>query len=170
MDPLRVWTDGSCINNGTSKASCGIGIFYSPLSERNVSTRLPQGKQTNNRAELCAILYVLCTSPGSRDITILTDSNYSIKCVTEYRRKWEVNGWKTSQGRDVEWSSIIRYICLLVSFREEMGGLTIFEHVRGHSGVSGNTEADRLAYAAASNGSVSHVIRFLEKRCGVPFS
>lgn len=170
MEPLKIWTDGSCINNGTAEASCGIGIFYSIDSKKNVSTRLPIGKQTNNRAELCAILYALCTNDGSQNIIILTDSDYSIKCITKYRYQWESNGWKTSQGKLVEWSNIIKYIATLINLRLEKGGSTSFKHVKGHSGDIGNTNADRLAHSAALNGTVSNIVYFLERKCNIPFS
>lgn len=170
MDPLCVWTDGSCLNNGMVGASCGIGIFYNIESVRNVSTRLPIGKQTNNRAELCAILYALCTNKGSQSIVIVTDSSYSIKCITEYRYRWEANGWVTSQGKPVEWGNIIRYICLLIDSRNEKGGTTTFKHIRGHSGDFGNDRADQLAHSAALNGTMSSIVSFLNRKCGVPFS
>lgn len=170
MNSINIWTDGSCLNNGTVDASCGIGIFYNVKSSSNVSTCLPPGKQTNNRAELCAILYALCTNSGLQNITILTDSDYSIKCITQYRSKWELNGWKTSQGRPVEWSNIIRYICLLIDLRLEKGSKTTFKHVRGHSGDFGNEHADKLAQAAVFNGNISGIVSFLNEKCNVPFS
>lgn len=170
MNTINIWTDGSCINNGTASAKCGIGIYYHDNSCKNTSSRLPDGKQTNNRAELCAILYVLCTNRSTCNIRIITDSHYSIKCITEYRYKWESNGWKTSKNQDVEWSNIIRYICSLIDSRSRDGGITEFEHVRGHSGDSGNEKADRLAYNASISGTISGIIKFLEVRCNVPFS
>jgi len=170
MNVLKIWTDGSCINNGSTEASCGIGVFYSIESKRNVSTKLPMGKQTNNRAELCAILYALCTNMQSDDILILTDSNYSIKCITEYKFKWQLNGWKTAQGKSVEWSNIIRYISQLIESRLEQGKNTHFEHIKGHSGDIGNTHADQLAHSAALNGTISNTVIFLNERCDVPFS
>lgn len=170
MKTLKVWTDGSCLNNGAVGASCGIGVFYSENSTKNTSTRLPEGKQTNIRAELCAILYVLCTNLGSEDITILTDSVYSIKCITEWNERWRLNGWRTSSGKSVEWSNIIKYICLLITSRLEKGGITSFKHVRGHSGEYGNTQADELARKAALSGNILNIINFLEKKCNVPFS
>ena len=170
MESLCVWTDGSSIRNGTPSASCGIGIFYAQDSTKNISSRLPDGRQTNNRAELCAILYALCTNSGEQNITIYTDSKYSISCITDYSVKWEMNGWKTSQGRPVEWEKIIRYICLLIDSRTEKGSTTNFEYVKAHSDNYGNNYADQLAHQAATDGNVNSIIRFLEKRCSVPFS
>jgi ribonuclease HI len=50
-----VYTDGSCLNNGKDNSIGGIGIFFGINDERNISQRL-EGKQTNNTAELIAII------------------------------------------------------------------------------------------------------------------
>ena len=50
-----VYTDGSCYNNGKKNAVSGIGIFFGPNDKRNVSKTI-EGKQTNNTAELTAII------------------------------------------------------------------------------------------------------------------
>ena len=161
---IEVWTDGSCINNGKPGASCGIGVYYPQYLQRNVSAQLPGGKATNNRAELCAVLYTLCTNYGSDHIVIHTDSQYSINCITQYREKWEKNGWKTSNGRPVEWSRIIRYICLLIDSRMEKGGSTTFVYVKGHSGDVNNDSADTLAREAVIHKRRSN--RSEERRVG----
>jgi len=166
---IHIWTDGSCINNGKSGAICGIGIYYSMSSCNNVSTQLPEGRNTNNRAELCAILYALCTNNGSTSIIIYTDSEYSINCITKYNAKWKTTGWKTAAGKPVEWADIIRYICTVIDSRIEKGGSTQFVHVKGHSGDINNNAADILARNAALTGTQSNIISFLYKRCKVPF-
>ena len=50
-----VYTDGACSNNGKRGALAGIGIFFGINDSRNVSKRI-EGKQTNNMAELTAII------------------------------------------------------------------------------------------------------------------
>ena len=50
-----VYTDGACSNNGKLYAKAGIGIFFGHHDKRNVSERV-DGKQTNNTAELTAII------------------------------------------------------------------------------------------------------------------
>ena len=167
---LDIWTDGSCINNGTASASSGVGIFYSVGSDRNISTSLPAGKQTNNRAELCAILLALCTNSSDQNITIYTDSDYSIKCITLYAESWERSGWKTSAKKPVEWMRVISYIRKLILIRASRGGATRFKYIKGHSGNKGNDEADKLARVSAVTGKVLNVVLFLTYRCNVPFS
>lgn len=49
-----VYTDGACTNNGYGGALGGIGVYWGPGDERNISEPLPRGRQTNNRAEILA--------------------------------------------------------------------------------------------------------------------
>ena len=52
---IKVFTDGSCSNNGFTNAKAGIGIYFGDNDPRNISKRI-EGKQTNNTAEVKAIL------------------------------------------------------------------------------------------------------------------
>ena len=56
-EDITVFTDGSCINNGYKNACAGIGIFFGIDDDRNISKRI-MGKQSNNTAELLAIIEV----------------------------------------------------------------------------------------------------------------
>ena len=85
-----VYTDGACSNNGRENAMAGIGIFFAIDDPRNVSRAL-EGKQTNNSAELTAIieLYSIIKEDiiSGKKISIVTDSEYAIKCVGKYGEK-----------------------------------------------------------------------------------
>ena len=54
-----IFTDGSCSKNGTPDAFAGYGIFFGFGDRRNVSNWLPGENQTNQRAELMALLVAL---------------------------------------------------------------------------------------------------------------
>ncbi|KAB8240450.1 hypothetical protein BDV35DRAFT_124093 [Aspergillus flavus] len=82
---LRIYTDGSSLKNGRALASAGVGVYFGPGDNRNVSEPLKGSRQTNQRAELTAILRALDIAPRHRDVTIFTDSQYAIKCVTVCR-------------------------------------------------------------------------------------
>lgn len=165
---IIVWVDGSCRNNGKPGAVAGIGINYPSCPHRNVSASLTWGRMTNNRAELSAILYVLCTNPGSLMLTICTDSNYSIHCINKYCHVWKKNGWITAKGNPVESNEIIQRICSTIQSRRRMGGATVFCHVKAHGIDVHNNEADRLANIATSCMVVDPIMRFMVRRCGVP--
>jgi ribonuclease HI len=103
---INVYTDGACSNNGKASAKAGIGVYFGDGDERNVSRKI-DGAQTNNRAELLAIIEVfkiLCDdiSPSSpplgvggkkKSITIYSDSKYSINSLTCWGENWEKNNW-----------------------------------------------------------------------------
>jgi ribonuclease HI len=55
-DALVLYTDGACSGNGTANARAGYGVFFGSKDPRNVAAPLEGELQTNNRAELQAIL------------------------------------------------------------------------------------------------------------------
>ena len=85
-----VYTDGACSNNGKDNALSGIGIFFGINDMRNISKKI-EGKQTNNTAELSAIIqtYSIIENDilNGKKITIVSDSEYAIKCVSTYGEK-----------------------------------------------------------------------------------
>ena len=87
-----VFTDGSCFN----KNRAGCGIFFSDYNRLNKSFPLKLEKKTNNTAELMAILKCLHILDENNmcNYTIYSDSEYSIKSVTMWYKKWQKNGQK----------------------------------------------------------------------------
>jgi ribonuclease HI len=104
--------------------------------------------QTNQRAELTAILRALETVDLTQDLEIRTDSKYSIQCVTEWYINWEKNGWKTRSG-PVKNQDLVQLVRDKLDERENVGGRTQFIWVKGHDTDQGNIAADQLAVAGA---------------------
>lgn len=95
---IHVFTDGSCINNGTKNAKAGIGIYFGKDDSRNISDPY-KDKPTNNRAELYAIIkaYNILKDDieiKKNDVVIYTDSEYSKNCFTTYGEKMANLDWK----------------------------------------------------------------------------
>jgi ribonuclease HI len=141
-----VYTDGGCSNNGKRNAVSGIGIFFGVGDPRNVSRRI-QGKQTNNTAELTAILeaYPLIEEDIVLDkrITIVSDSEYAIRCVTSYGDKCEKQGWPEMPNRELVKAVYDLYKDTSVQFM----------HIKAHTNRKdihsvGNSHADSLATMA----------------------
>ncbi|OMJ07827.1 Ribonuclease H1 [Smittium culicis] len=155
-EPLIVYTDGSCRGNGKADSRAGIGVFFGDNDIRNVSERL-NGKQTNNRAELSAVIRALemvikydtdtKLAKVPRRVVINTDSQYVINCMTKWLFNWAANGWKTSKGSSVQNKDLVEKIHDLILERE---GQVIFKHVIAHSSVHGNEWADTLAARGAN--------------------
>ncbi|KIW99455.1 uncharacterized protein Z518_11194 [Rhinocladiella mackenziei CBS 650.93] len=119
---------------------------------RNVSEALKGSKQTNQRAELTAILRALDITPRHREVTIYTDSKYAIDCVTNWYRTWRKNGWVNAKGKPVENKDLIVEIRHRIEEREQLNKATYFVWVKGHKDDVGNIAADRLAVEGAMRG------------------
>ncbi|KAL8957516.1 MAG: hypothetical protein Q9193_005232 [Seirophora villosa] len=146
---LRIHTDGSALNNGGAEAFAGVGVYFGPGDKRNISETLPGPRQTNQRAELTAILRALEIVPKNLNVSIITDSKYGIDSVTVWYINWRKNGWKTSAGKAVENRDLVENILAKIEERESLGTLTAFEWIKGHNNNAGNVEADRLAVEGA---------------------
>lgn len=131
-----VYTDGSCISG-----KAGIGVFFGDGDSRNLSEPLPVGqRQTNQRAEVVAVIRALETVQDSTPVHIYTDSRYVIGAATDWMQHWKTSGWKCTNA------DLFKRLDGLLSTREE--GSIKWVHVFGHSGNYGNDMADRLAKSA----------------------
>ena len=156
---MKIYTDGSCINNGKKNAIGGIGVFFGDNDIRNIS-RLQDGlTHSNQLGELQAIYNALEISEDDKNIEIFTDSNYSINCLTKWYKSWEKNNWKTTKGKDVIHKELLKNILLLIKKKQRVK----FIHVRSHQPEPndkqsneydvwyGNYKADELATNAIKN-------------------
>jgi ribonuclease HI len=157
-DPQYIYTDGACSSNGTTAGRAGIGIFHSPNDPRNISACVPGLHQTNQHAELFAVLKALeqlyhqetqTPSVKRRKVVIRTDSSYVIKALTTWIQKWERNGWRSKANQPVVSKDLFVRAREMLRTLAEGGVRVSFEHVRGHMGVWGNEQADRLAVSGA---------------------
>ncbi|XRM37902.1 hypothetical protein ABZX51_001349 [Aspergillus tubingensis] len=164
---LRIYTDGSSLKNGKALASAGVGVYFGPGDSRNVSEPLKGSRQTNQRAELTAILRALDIAPRHRDVTIFTDSQYAINCVTVWFTKWRRNNWMTAGNKPVDNKDLVESILSKIEERNELKVKTLFEWVKGHSSHPGNEAADRLAVSGARRG-VSEKAAALEAVRDIP--
>lgn len=136
-DITEVYTDGGAIHNGAPNAVAGLGVFFGDGHPQNLSLPLPGVKQTNNRAELLALLLGILGTDPQKASTVHTDSKYSIKA---------------SQNNVTEATANKDLIRLLKTALEDRP-LVQLKHVYGHKGTHGNEEADRLATEAIKKAS-----------------
>ena len=141
-----VYTDGACSKNGTRVASAGIGIYFGNDDPRNVSEKL-LGKQTNNLAELTAIVktHAIIRSDllSGKKVAIVTDSEYAIKCVSSYGEKCYKQNWKV----DIPNKELVKTAYEL--YKDNSNNVR-FIHIRAHTQKMdihsiGNDQADKLA-------------------------
>ena len=145
---MNIFTDGACSRNGQTNAKAGIGIYITENNPRNVSERI-SGKQTNNTAELSAVIQVFTHFKEEinrgKDIIIHTDSEYVIKCCGSYGLKSEKNNWKNKKGYIPNYE-LVKQIYELFKFNPNVS----IKHIKAHTGLSdelslGNEGADKLA-------------------------
>ena len=143
---LNIFTDGACSNNGNTKAKAGIGVYFKDNDIRNVSKICP-GNQTNNNAELTAILEAIKQCIGiNKNITIYTDSQYSIDCYTKWSSEWIKNKWKKKDNKIPENIEVIKKGYILLQGNKNI----TLRYIKAHTGLSdrlsiGNDKADILA-------------------------
>ena len=139
--PIEVYTDGSCLNNGETNAQAGGGIWYGENDPRNTSFRVPIPEQSNQTGELYAILHAIKSAPTDQAISVMTDSMYAVNGLTRDLEKWEDQGWLYAKHAD-----LFKSITAWMRYRSNKTKLT---WVKGHSGIKGNEEADKLANLGA---------------------
>ncbi|MFC4222310.1 RNase H family protein [Lysinibacter cavernae] len=100
---------------------------------------------TNNQAELKAVLeFLRATKHLDDDLLILCDSQYVIKCLTEWMPGWKRKGWRKADGKPV------LNVDLLKELDDELKGRTYrFEWVKGHANHPLNEAADERARAVS---------------------
>jgi len=143
-----VYTDGACSKNGSINAIAGIGIFFGINDPKNISRRIV-GKQTNNIAELTAIIETFSIIKpdilSGKNIGIVTDSEYAIRCCTSYGEKCSKKAWKD----DIPNKELVRAAYELYKNQHNISLIHIKAHTDNFDIHSiGNAQADRLANEA----------------------
>lgn len=136
---IIIYTDGSCQRG---KGGWAYVVVKNNKIQSELSGSLSDYPTTNNRAELTAILQALIDYP-TQDVTIYSDSDYSIKSVTLWWQGWEKRGWRKADGRTPENLDLIQEIII-----KAKGRMVNYYHVYGHQGNVFNERCDLLAKEA----------------------
>jgi ribonuclease HI len=151
-----VYTDGACSKNGSKHAIAGIGIYFGKDDPRNVSKRVV-GKQTNNTAELTAIIetypFIETDVLANKKIGIITDSAYAMKCVDSFGKRCSKNGYTSSYGSggDIPNKELVKTVYELYKDHKNIQFIHCMAHTNNTDIHSiGNAGADTLAKQALS--------------------
>ncbi len=136
MKIIKIYTDGACRGN---PGPGGWGVL---ILKDNEEIKLNGGKNdtTNNQMELTAVIKALDFFSESMELEIFTDSKYVMDGITEYIKKWKVNGWKTASKKPVKNSDLWKQLDSLSAQHSIK-----WNWVKGHSGHRENDIADELA-------------------------
>lgn len=146
---IYAYTDGSCRKNPGGPGGFGVVVVQAPEFTRPEDGRvidcysLQTDSTTNNREEMKAIIWAM-TKYGRHpleNLTIITDSSYSLNTFTNWMKSWKDHGWMRGNGSVPENLDLVQNYDNLLSngYRAE------FIKVAGHKGNLYNEIADKLA-------------------------
>ena len=150
-----IYTDGACTGN-PGPGGWGVVVYFDDGSVHELGDA--SKKTTNNRMEMQAAiagLNFLQSSAQNKPVTLYTDSEYLINCVTKWVKGWKRKGWKKSDGKPVLNQDLLEILDNLNNQQIK------WQHVRGHAGNIGNERCDTIARGFAS-GKIPSLKRVLD--------
>ncbi|WP_282167009.1 ribonuclease H family protein [Shewanella japonica] len=144
---VMVFTDGGCEPN-PGKSGSGMAVYrQGEVSALWYGLFNPNG--TNNSAELNALYQALLVAEKAlndkQTVKILSDSQYSINCITNWAYGWKAKGWKRKVAGDIANLEVIQQAHELY---DAIKGQIDIAHVAAHIGIEGNELADRMSIYA----------------------
>ncbi len=144
---INIYCDGACSPN-PGKSGTGMAVYkQQQLVELWYGLYEPMG--TNNTAELNGMLaafkYAQAHIQQGKTVQVLSDSKYSIDCITKWAKGWQAKGWTRGKGEEIKNLEVIKQ-CF--SLYQALKSHLIISHVKGHSNNEGNELSDRMAVLA----------------------
>ena len=137
---VEVYTDGGALGN-PGPGGWGVRLKYS--DGRIIELGGAEVHTTNNRMELTAAIEGLKRVSHCGSITVVTDSEYLRKGITQWIHGWKRRGWMTAARKPVLnqdlWQALDRLNRPDIQWR----------YTRGHAGDPDNERCDELARAEA---------------------
>ncbi len=135
---VTIYTDGAC------KGNPGPGGWGVLLLSGDTEKELFGGElaTTNNRMELTAVIEALTALKRPCKATLLLDSEYVRKGITEWIHGWKARGWRTAAKQPVKNVDLWQKLDAVVI---QSGHEITWKWVKGHAGDPGNERADALA-------------------------
>jgi len=144
---IQIYCDGACSPN-PGKSGTGLAVYQ----QGKISALyygLYQANGTNNTAELNGLLYSFKLAKkyleSVEQVQVLSDSKYSIDCITKWAKGWQTKGWTRGKGEEIKNVNLIKE-CF--SLYKEIKQKLVISHVKGHANIEGNELSDRMAVLA----------------------
>ncbi|GAA0822345.1 hypothetical protein GCM10009111_30510 [Colwellia asteriadis] len=146
---IEIYCDGACSPN-PGKSGTGLAVYESKKLT-SLYYGLYEANGTNNTAELNGLLssfqlaeHFIKKHP-EKSIKILSDSKYSIDCITKWAKGWQAKGWTRGKGEEIKNLALIQQC--FARYQTIKNNITI-AHVKGHANIEGNELSDRMAVLA----------------------
>ena len=137
---VEIYTDGACSGNP------GAGGWAAILLYKNFKREISGAEEstTNNRMELTAIIKGLQMLKEPCQVTIYSDSAYSVEpFLKNWIEGWVMRGWRTAGKDDVKNVDLWKELLSLMQIHD-----VSYVKVKGHSDNELNNRCDKLAVAA----------------------
>lgn len=145
MTKWVVYADGSCPGN---PGPAGWGTVVIPPGGAPIQAKGYIGIGTNQVAELTAALEGLKAVPEGVQVELVSDSQYTLKGISEWRKGWEKRGWKNSQNQ-----TIANFDLWMALYKQVDARKVVTRWVKGHNGDTYNEICDTLAGEAVLKGA-----------------
>ena len=139
MKRVDIFTDGACRGN---PGPGGYGSIIRTL-DREEEISGSAKNTTNNVMELTAAVVALKRLKEPCEVVLTSDSQYLVKGMTEWIKKWVKKGWVTTSKQPVKNKDIWLELEQLSKPHK-----ISWKWVRGHQGHIENERCDRLANMA----------------------
>ena len=139
MKTVHLFTAGACSGNP------GPGGWGAILRYNGAEKELSGGEQhtTNNRMEMCAVLYALQALKEPCEVILTSDSKYVTDSITKgWVYSWQKKGWKKSDGKPALNADLWEQILPLLKKHS-----VTFNWIKGHAGHPENERCDAMAVA-----------------------
>lgn len=139
MAEYTIYTDGGCSGN---PGPGGWAFVLLDGSERILASGSGGERETtNNKMELTAVIRAIgeALSRGALPATVRTDSKYVQNGITDWIRRWKLNGWRTAARQPVKNKELWMELDRLAA---ESG--VRFSWVKGHAGEPYNELCDSM--------------------------
>ncbi|KII86794.1 hypothetical protein PLICRDRAFT_70827, partial [Plicaturopsis crispa FD-325 SS-3] len=94
---LTIYTSSVMHGSGRGDSTAAFGVYWGAGSPHN-DGYLVDGAQTDARAAIMSILYVVATAPANRPLTIYSNSEYAIRSFCYWAGRNSMEGWRCRHG------------------------------------------------------------------------
>ena len=136
--PITVYTDGATAPSNPGPSGWGAVLLEDGVVPSEHCGFI--GHATNQIAELTAAIEGLSLTPMGAEVELVSDSQYVLKGLTEWRIGWVRRGFKTAQNEPVKNMDLWKKLYAVADARK-----VTTRWVRGHNGDQFNELADMLA-------------------------
>lgn len=145
------YTDGGAAPSNPGPSAWGVVLIAPDKTVQKFNGYI--GRGTNQIAEITAAIEGLSRVPAGAEVELVSDSQYTLKGLTEWRAGWERRGFRNSKNEIVANLELWKKLYEVADARKVK-----VRWVRGHGGDRYNEEADALvgqALAAARAGKAA---------------